>query len=150
MLLGHNGIRCDSWGDGHYGSRRTKLNGSVYSHKGVDYLYEPGQPVIVNVDAEFVRIVMPYADSREYTGMHLKTEWCEFRLFYVKPEGMSFDSNIKQGDIIGKAQDISKRYGFNSKGQKMDNHVHVEIVSIDPDFISKVLEVGNGRLYKNC
>lgn len=119
-------VRSDSAGDGHYAARRSKGN-TVYEHKGVDFECEPGQLVYSPVDGVVVRVAYPYANDDNYMGLVIETRWCKVKMFYFEPFGLlNGGSPINQGDDIGIAQDISKRY----PGSGMTPHVHLEIYNL--------------------
>jgi hypothetical protein len=60
-----------------------------------------------------------------YSGMRIKSDWVWLDLFYVAP---TIDLGpVKMGEDIGRAEDISSRYGAN-----MQPHIHLRIVRVDP------------------
>ena len=126
------GIRSDGYGDGHYKARRRRANGSRYTHKGTDYICQVGQSVYAPVDAKYVRIAYPYSNSREYTGMYFEAEFFNYKLLYVKPTIKP--GKVKQGQIVGFAQNIGNRYNVDFR-KKMVPHVHFEITEVDPEFL---------------
>jgi hypothetical protein len=69
-----------------------------------------------------VREARPYRNDPNYSGVLIKGtgdfEGLEVKIFYVM--GLT-SGNIDQGDIIGIAQDISKKH----KG--ITNHIHMEV-----------------------
>ena len=140
-------VRSDAWGDGRYGARRKRNDGTTYAHKGVDFTCVPKQNVVAPITAVYKRIAYPYADSREYAGALFEAEWCEYKMFYYRP-------TIEPGQIVeasctvGKAQDISKRYGPDCK---MVPHVHFEIVRVffvpeDVKFLVGIGEMLNAKI----
>lgn len=120
------GIRSDGAGDGRYGTARgDKI------HKGTDYLCEPGQPVYSPITGTIIREARPYTEG-PYSGLLIQGKHCSVKLFYLKPGVTS--GPVKQGQVIGIAQDISKKHGDN-----MTPHIHLEIESLDPDIFVRML-----------
>lgn len=128
------GIRSDGFGDGNYKARRRRSDGSRYKHKGIDYICKVGQSVYAPADAVYKRIAYPYANSREYSGMHFEAEGYNYKLFYVTPSTKP-GTKVVQGQIIGIAQNVGDRYGVDFRGKKMVPHVHFEITSISPEIL---------------
>jgi murein DD-endopeptidase MepM/ murein hydrolase activator NlpD len=114
-------IRMDSSGSGKFGSSR---GGGTRAHAGVDYLVVPGSTVYSPIDAKVIRSAKPYANDPNYTGLVLKNEDFEFKLFYMKGTPGIIGKTIKAGDPIGTAQDISAKYGGS-----MQPHIHLEMRS---------------------
>lgn len=131
---GSDKIRNDSWGGGRYGASRKRVDGSSYPHPGTDYETVEGQAIVLPASATYERIILPYADNRSYTGAMFTNAWCRFRLLYFDIAIVSGKS-YPQGELIGYAQDISRRYGVNSEGEQMGTHVHFEVISIDPEVL---------------
>ena len=122
------GIRSDAKGDGHYGSSR---GGRI--HEGSDYECEPGQPVYAPISGHIVREARPYANE-EYSGLVIQGENMCVKLFYLSPYRGNIGKYVEQGDVIGKAQDISMKYG-----SPMVPHVHLQIEHINPDIFINML-----------
>jgi len=117
------GIRkIDAFGSGQYGALRGDR-----LHQGTDYECEPGQLVFSPIDGTIVREARPYPDG-DYSGVLIQGKQVAVKLFYFLPDKKLIGKNVKAMDIIGRAQDISLRYG-----QGMTPHIHLEIVSIDPE-----------------
>lgn len=115
------GVRVDAAGDGHYHAPR---GGRL--HKGVDLICEPGQEVFCPIDnAYFVRLADPYGD-REYSGLMLKNDLMEVKMFYLEVLEKIKPQKLHQGTVIGIAQDITERYT-----SAMTPHIHLEITSVD-------------------
>jgi len=123
-------IRSDSMGDGHYGARRD--NGSR-THAGIDFVAIPYQPVIAPISGIITRKVIVYPDSSKWVGLEIKGNRATIKLFYVVPDDDKISIFVHAGDVIGTAQDISKRYS-----PKMTPHVHLEIVKLDPMCLMEV------------
>jgi len=116
------GIRNDPAGHGHYGaSRGNKV------HQGVDDICVPGQGVMAPISGQVSRKAYPYTD-KSYGGLLIQGQRMAVKVFYFEPLPGIVGKIIKMGDVIGTAQDISKRY----PGKGMTPHIHREICSIDP------------------
>ena len=124
---GSNEIRSDGMGGGHYGAPRHNR-----PHAGADYVCQPGQEVVSPITGMVERHADPYGDG-EYGGIEIVGSQCAVKMFYFRPSVLP-GVFVKQGEAIGRAQDISKRHGGGMKP-----HIHLEIRSIDPDiFISNL------------
>lgn len=112
-----HGIReIDDFGSGRFGaSRGSRL------HKGIDYLATFGERVGSPCNGVVRRIGRCYSNTAEYKLVEIDTAGAIVRVLYVNPEVRPRDE-VRIGDTIGYAQDISKRYG-----RGMDNHVHLEV-----------------------
>ena len=126
------GIRQpDGWGSGYYGATRMK-KGETRKHRGTDYVCIPGQVIVCPIDdAEVIRESIPYANE-EYSGLILANDVITVQMFYLNPYPNIWRSKVKVGDGIGIAQDISEKY------EGMTPHIHVSILSIDPDLIVRL------------
>ena len=113
-------VRIDSLGDGRYGKSRGRR-----MHKGVDYECVPGQDVKMPVSGIITRIKRPYANS-DLNGIEIKTPVMQVTIFYMEVYKDLIGKKVFSGYVIGKAQDVSKRY------DGMTPHVHLQIDSIDP------------------
>jgi hypothetical protein len=116
-------IRYDLKGSGYYHAPRGDRE-----HQGVDYICEPGQSVFMPVTGKITRIAYPYSYNKRFSGVHVVGSWIELQMFYLRPDESLIGQIIEAGKIIGIAQDISKKYG-----DKMDPHIHLQIVSINPE-----------------
>ena len=124
------GMRNDSKGAGHFGAPRGNRK-----HAGYDFLCIPWQSVCCPIDdATIVRIARPY-DDLEYSGAVIEAARITIKMFYFEVNANLIGKKVRQGEAIGHAQDISKRYG-----PSMRPHVHLEIIAIDPAVL-----LGNGR-----
>lgn len=120
------GIRNDSMGLGTYGVPRGGR-----SHKGTDYLCDPGQKIRSPISGKVKRLVDPYGD-RKYSGLVIVGKHMTIKMMYFKPKEDLVSTTVKAGEVIGIAQDISARYDI-----RMKPHIHLQIDSTDPDlFIS--------------
>lgn len=117
-------IRNDPDGNGTFlASRGNRL------HDGLDLTCLPGQDIVSPIKGVYRRIVYPYND-RDFCGMRIVNTWSIVDLFYVEPTIIIGESVAKK-HIIGRAQDISKRYS-----DKMKPHVHMR-VTINPEILNE-------------
>lgn len=126
-------VRVDKAGDGNFGARRTRPDGSRYQHEGIDLEAAPGTPVVSPVDGKVQSIKGTYKDGRY--GDQYKTIWIkgsdgnQYAVGYVSPsdgDGRPLTkegASVKAGEPIGTVQDRARS---DASGQ-MKNHVHVEV-----------------------
>jgi hypothetical protein len=129
-------IRKDGWGDGKYNASRINADGLHYAHKGTDLVCDEGQVLVASADVTFKREALPYLNDSRYSGGIFENEWLEYKMLYFDPS-LSVGQKVKQGQIVGYAQDISLRYPENDKNGKMVPHVHFEVIKINPFMLSK-------------
>lgn len=116
-------IRSDPAGRGEFGARRGNR-----VHLGVDFLCVPGQEVVSSITGRASRIVYPYRSTR-YQGIEIVNELFICHILYILPDkeilarDENFGALIKEGDVIGIAQDISGKY----PNMDMEPHVHVNL-----------------------
>lgn len=115
-------LRSDSEGHGAYGAPRGHR-----LHKGKDYEATPGQIVYAPIEGTVERYARPYADDNNYSGLVIQGEHARIKMFYVNPQVEQGDE-VKAGQVVGFAQDISKKYGSD-----MAPHVHLEFETINPE-----------------
>jgi len=115
-------IRNDVKGSGLFNAPR----GNDRKHDGIDLIVKPGHKVLSPIDGLVTRQARPYAHEN-YSGLEIEGDRITVVLFYLRPLKGIVGSQIEKGDIIGIAQDISKRYG---KG--MIPHIHLRITRCDP------------------
>lgn len=114
-------VRCDDMGDGHFGAPRGDRE-----HRGVDYLCRPGDSVFTPCTGVITKLGFPYDDVSEWRYVEVTdSDHRRHRLFYVSPT-LSTGTYVWSGTEIGKAQDISLRYG-----PRMKPHIHYEIIDRD-------------------
>lgn len=114
------GIRVDEKGDGHYGAPRGD-----HRHHGIDFLCDEFAPVGMPIDkGRWVRNVQAYSSTAKYKGVVIEGfhdgDRVYVKLLYMEPK-MLAGVWYRRGDVIGEAQDISKKMG----GGKA--HVHMEV-----------------------
>lgn len=110
----------DAHGSGGYLSSR---GGRV--HRGIDFRCDPGQVVVSPIGGRVVRISRPYAVG-EYSGVVIRGNKMTIKLWYLKPYPCIIGRGVCQGQEIGRAQDLSKKY------PGMIPHIHLEIDHVDP------------------
>ncbi|MDX2248225.1 MAG: M23 family metallopeptidase [Bacteroidia bacterium] len=112
-------IREDSQGDGKFGAKRGSR-----SHQGVDLLVFEGQPIYTPIEGIVNRVSYPYANDSRYSGLEITGtgtyEGYTVKIFYLAPGAIG--KAVKQGDSVGFAQSISKKYGGG-----MQDHIHLEL-----------------------
>lgn len=115
------GLRSDTAGDGSYGARRGSRK-----HRGLDFLCDPGQPIVCPIDnAIITRINYPYKD-KSYNGFTIENDDITIKLFYCKLTA-NVGEKVLATQKVAIAEDISKKWGDNMKP-----HVHLEIKYINP------------------
>jgi hypothetical protein len=97
-------------------------------------LCKPGQIVVAPISGKYVRPVRPYADDYELTGMMIKGNHVMVKLLYVEPS-IDVGNVVAEGQAIGIAQDVTKRYD----PEKMKPHVHMTVY-VDPNHIMEILK----------
>lgn len=106
----------DSWGAGHYGASRGSR-----THKGIDFNCSPDSLVLSNTDGVVTKLGYPYSDDLSFRYVQITTHNNEdYRFYYVEPS-VKKGQTIKEGDIIGSVQDLTKRY------EGINNHCHFEV-----------------------
>lgn len=127
LVRGAQGIRGeDAWGAGYFGAPRGKR-----THRGVDIVAQKGEDILAPMDGEIVRKARPYDDDERYSGLLLagSGRWAgmEIKVFYIEPRP---PGPVRQGDVIGRAQDIAAKY------PGITPHVHIEVwrggAAVDP------------------
>ena len=116
----------DNHGSGDYLASR---GGRV--HRGRDYRCDPGQVVIAPIGGRVVRKARPYAVG-EYSGCVIRNYKMTIKMFYIDMYPCIIGRDVCQGDHLGRAQDISKKYSG------MTPHIHLEIDHIDPELLMGV------------
>ncbi|MFP5263085.1 MAG: peptidoglycan DD-metalloendopeptidase family protein [Blastocatellia bacterium] len=107
----------DRYGSGQFGASRGNR-----AHHGLDIMARPGESVLSPIDGDVIRESMPYPQDPRYRGLVIRGtgQWdgYEVKMFYVL--GI-LSGQVKAGQIIGTAQDLSGRY------PGITNHVHIEV-----------------------
>lgn len=116
IVLTPSVIRSDSAGEGHYGASRGSR-----THKGIDYLCEPGAPVFAPCSGKVTKHGYPYPDL-SYHYIQITDGDRDHRLFYCYPL-IEVGEYVTEGQIVAEAEDITARY----PGQGMQPHIHYEV-----------------------
>lgn len=133
---GSNIVRgSDSFGHGRFGAARgSRL------HNGADFNVEAGNNVYSPVFGKVIRVAVPYKSDDRFKGLVIegvgRYAGYSVKLFYLNPKKGIVGKIVKQGEMIGNAQDLTIKY----KG--ITNHIHFEITlngtQIDPSrFLEK-------------
>lgn len=132
-------IRNDSQGDGFFGASRGRRQ-----HNGIDILVTPGSAVYCPIEGVMFRMAYPYGTTRgndQWEGCVIvgvgDYKGYEVKIFYMRPFAMG--DYLFPGDIIGVAQDISRKYN-----PAMMDHLHVEVrrdgILLDPAKLFELVE----------
>jgi len=112
----------DRHGAGHHGAPRGNR-----LHNGLDFKCSVGQDVVCPIDfGKVVRISKPYRDDLTWSGLVIENDTIKIQMWYLKPLPGIIGNEVRQGQLIGHAQDISEKY------EGMTPHIHLRIMSIDP------------------
>jgi len=111
------GIRSDRYGSGEYGAAR-----GTRRHNGVDYLCDVGQDIVAPFDMIIVRVAKANIHSKT-SGIKWQRGKSTGIMLYFEPDQDLIGEPVKEGDVIGKAQDVSKDYGLPG----MKAHIHFSI-----------------------
>lgn len=107
---------CDPSGCGHYNAPRgSRL------HNGIDIKAAAGSLVYAPISGK-VRALNVYSGSSEMRGIEISNNNVKVKIFYVDSVLITGDI-IKQGDRLGRAQDIAGYH--NASG--MTPHIHLEV-----------------------
>ena len=107
---------CDLSGCGAFGSGRIG-----HIHAGLDLEVKENESIYSPIDGEVIRFPFPYGDDLRYKGILIKNKEYEVKIFYLNPT-IKAGTKVKQGDVIGKAQNVAKKYS-----NPMTNHIHLEV-----------------------
>lgn len=114
---------ADKWGYGHYlAPRGDRL------HFAEDFYCNPGQDIVSPIAGEILREITVYTGSH-LKGLIISNQDMELKLLYISVTKNIIGQWVKQGEIIGKAQDIRDKY------TDITPHVHMEIVHIRPSLL---------------
>ncbi len=117
-------IRIDALGDGRHGAPRGKR-----SHNGVDYECTPGQSVKAPHGGRITRVAYPYASDMRWKGCVIEGLDVTTKMFYLDPNPDLIGTTVLEGQHIGAAQNISKKY------PGMTPHVHLRVTNVDPELL---------------
>ena len=133
---GSNTLRgVDSFGQGRFAAPR-----GARLHSGVDFNVEAGDNVYSPIFGKIVRVAIPYKSDERFRGLVIegigRYVGYSVKLFYLDPLKEIVGRTVKQGELIGTAQDLTIKY------PGITNHIHFEITfkgtQIDPSrFLEK-------------
>lgn len=120
---------CDPKGCGDFGASRGSRK-----HIGLDIKAVPGEVIFSPISGKVTRFPFPYGTDLSFTGIEIVNDQFLVKIFYMKANVLA-NSNVKQGQVIGNAQDIAKKHGGG-----MINHIHLEVYDntgklIDPEIL---------------
>ena len=122
---GHGVRGQDKWGSGVYlAGRGNRL------HMGVDFISSSGQEIVAPTTGLVLRERWPYSDSVEgvfFGGVQIQCPNAVITMFYFKLDKRLIKMKVKEGQVIGVAQDIRLKY------PEIINHVHFQFDSINPE-----------------
>jgi len=123
----HSHIRNDRAGGGRFGDPRGDR-----AHTGVDWVIDPGAPILAPVTGIVTKLGYCYGDDLTWRYVEITDGFrLRHRLFYVAPDVVD-GVQVHPDKPIGRAQDITRRY----PGQGMTPHVHYEIKDPDGEHIN--------------
>jgi hypothetical protein len=120
-------IRSDSLGAGHFGAPRGSR-----IHLGTDYEVIPNDPVFAPMMGLLVRRGFVYQGRFDYCLCEIREAGILVRLMYMIPFPSFVGQQIKPGDIIGYAQDITAK-SPTYKGMLAHIHMDVRIDGVHKD-----------------
>jgi len=127
---GNDTRKADAYGHGEYGARR---DGGARRHEGVDFVADPGQPVVAPISGYVSKIGFAYADDSNLKFIEISNPALRYtaRVFYVDPE-VEVGQAVRVGQTIGSQHSLERKYPGG-----MTDHVHLEIMNtrgarIDP------------------
>ncbi len=121
----------DDWGDGSFAAPRGRdSKGNKKSHKGIDFITEPGDEIYSPVKGRVSKVGYPYAPKSTDKIVYRYVEVTDYRgnrhrVFYIEPI-VGMDRHVDTTTIIGLAQDIAGKF-HHPERKPMKNHVHYEI-----------------------
>ncbi|NQY06536.1 MAG: M23 family metallopeptidase [Flavobacteriaceae bacterium] len=133
---------CDSRGCGHFGAPRGGVDGA---HQGFDIIATPGTKIYSPIDGVVERFPIPYPDDPNYSGIEIRNGNVKIKIFYASAT-VQIGQNLKTGDPIAIAQDISAKY------DGITQHVHIEVyvndIVIDPEpHFTRKFKRNNAQLF---
>ena len=122
---GHGVRGYDKYGSGLYLAGRGKR-----LHLGVDFICEPGQEIVAPSSGLVLREKFPYSEPVEgvfFSGVQIQGTSFMITMFYFQMDKKLVKMNVKEGQVIGIAQDISLKH------PGIIPHVHLHFDSINPE-----------------
>ena len=132
-------IRNDVGGAGYFGAPRKKISDGKtirYRHRGVDYVCIPKQEVWMPFTAVIIRYKNPYEG---YHGVLFRGKGMVGTLFYVDVDKEMIGKQLKEGEVVGVAEDLSKKYS------NILPHIHFQIDKIDPEILIGIYRSLRGK-----
>lgn len=122
----------DRWGSGDYGAPRRGR-----PHNGIDYACHPGAQILAVKAGTVTKIGYPYSSGIGAAGTEKPFRYVEVRdiagfsarYFYVSPTVLPGDT-VTEGQVIGTVQHLTARYAG------ITNHVHLEILDPNSEYIN--------------
>jgi hypothetical protein len=111
-------------------SDTTELLAEIDYIKAMIILCKPGQDVVSPCAGTIVRRSLPYQDDPGFSGVLIVGERISVKMWYMRAQESLIGSVVRQGQVIGYAQDISLRYGKDCKP-----HVHLQVEVCDPTLL---------------
>lgn len=131
-VLPYRGTRgIDAFGGGGFNAPRSR-SGKSYGHKGLDFLANPGDLLIMPFQAFVTRQGLAYSGA-DLGSLHLEGigEWVGYTakiLYAIKLGTLEFNQGVLAGGPLGEAQDVASYHEKKAgDGRKMKNHVHFEL-----------------------
>lgn len=104
------------------------------THAGIDLMCLPGETVFSPGFCYWLRNVQAYESTPSLTGVLLKFDFLILKVLYITPaEDLISNPMRVPGEPLGFCQDITQRY----PGQRMKPHIHIEVTSINPLFLTE-------------
>ena len=115
--------RNDANGLGYFNAPR-----GYHKHDGSDWTLPLGVGQIVTPAAEgiFERVSYPYKNTKEISGLRIRSEVLEIEMFYFEPDRSLLGTWLHAGQPIGIAQDCTAFYKNPKDGDLP--HIHVGII----------------------
>jgi hypothetical protein len=123
---GKTKLRKDARGSGAFGAARKRDDGTSYTHKGIDLECKVGQNILMPCTGRITREARPYVSDPRWRGVYISAVRGEFKIFYMVPNDKLIGTVVREGEVIGQAQDIGQKY------EGVSSHIHFEVVSLDP------------------
>lgn len=102
-------VRHDKTGSGKFSEK----------HPATDFLTLKNEPVFAPFDGLISKQAY-FNNNRKFTGLHIvNEEGIKIKLYFMQPVAGLIGSRVKEGQIIGHAQDNSE--------EKVKQHIHIEI-----------------------
>jgi murein DD-endopeptidase MepM/ murein hydrolase activator NlpD len=114
----------DAYGYGRFGASR---DGGVRQHEGVDWIAEPGQPVLAPISGYVTRVGFAYAGDQDLKYVEVTNPALGYvaRVFYVDPS-VEVGQTVRLGEPVGTAHSLQAKYPGG-----MTDHVHMELAGPD-------------------